>query len=71
MSSDTDIINWILQNENSLGGFKTHPSAQSQYNEEEVSENIPKTNFEETSRIQWNEHNASVTSTCSGSSRID
>lgn len=70
MSSDTDIVNWILQNENSLGGFRTHPSAQSQYNEEGVSENIPKTNFEGTSRIQWNEHNASATSTCSGSSRL-
>ena len=70
MSSDTDIINWILQNENSLGGFKTHPSAQSQYNEEGMSENIPKTNFEETTRIQWNEHNTSATSTCSGSSRL-
>jgi hypothetical protein len=26
MSSDTDIVNWILQNENSLGGFRTHPN---------------------------------------------
>lgn len=66
MASDTDIINWILQNENDLDGFRTHPSAQSQFNEED----IPKINFEGTSRIHWNEHNESATSTCSSSSRL-
>lgn len=69
LSSDTDIVNWILQNENALSGLRTQLSAQSQYNEEMLSENIPKTNYEAGSnRIQWNEQSTSGISTCSSSS---